>query len=80
MTCIFLVVFQVLPMFYDYEMVEQCQYFKQIKGYIRVYTWPIICITQMTSIWLAVLISAERYLAVVYPFQSINARTIPKAQ
>ena len=72
--------FQVLPMYYDYQVAAECPHFREVKGYIRVYTWPFICITQLTSIWLAVLISAERYLAVVYPFQSINVRTIPKVR
>ncbi len=70
--------FQVLPMYYERHMPESCAYFIRIKGYIRIYAWPVICITQMSSIWLAVQISAERFLAVVYPFQSINLRTISK--
>ena len=40
------------------------------QGYIRVYTWPIICIAQMCSIWMTVLISSERYVAICYPLRA----------
>ena len=40
------------------------------QGYIRVYAWPVVCITQMNSIWLTVLISAERYIAIVFPLRA----------
>jgi hypothetical protein len=33
-------------------------------GYLRIYAWPVLCVTQMTSAWLTLLISTERYVAI----------------
>jgi len=40
------------------------------RGYIQVYAWPVVCTAQMTTVWLTVLISTERYLAVCAPLAS----------
>ena len=69
---------QVIPMFYE---ITGCDlYFCPVKGYVRVYSWPVICTAQMSSMWLTVLISAERNLAVCFPFQSAHLRTIPRVR
>lgn len=39
-------------------------------GYVQVYAWPVVCAAQMASVWLTVLISTERYLAVCAPLSS----------
>ena len=45
-------------------------------GYIRVYAWPVVCMAQMCSIWLTILISTERYQAICQPLHSKSTRTI----
>ena len=67
---------QVIPV-YSY-LIGCSNVFCRNIGYIRVYTWPIICIAQMNSIWLTVLISAERYTAICTPLQSKKGRNIPR--
>ena len=38
-------------------------------GYIQVYAWPVVCMAQMGSIWLTVVISAERQRAICQPLK-----------
>ena len=45
-------------------------WFCRNQGYVRVYSWPIICIAQMCSIWMTVLISTERFIAICYPLNA----------
>ncbi len=71
---------QVVPMYYELMGCEEYLSFCRIQGYLRIYAWPVICIAQMASIWLTVLISAERYLAVVHPFMSVQIRSISKVR
>lgn len=49
--------------------------FCRYQGYSRVYSWPIICMAQTASIYLTLLISGERYLAIKNPF---NLCQLPK--
>jgi hypothetical protein len=65
---------QVIPMWCIIN--ERRDTFCLNQGYVRVYTWPIICIAQMNSIWLTVLISAERFIAIIYPLRSVHTCTI----
>ena len=41
----------------------------------RIYMWPVICIAQMNSIWLTVIISAERYRAICCPLSSVGCQS-----
>lgn len=41
----------------------------------RIYLWPVICIAQMNSIWLTVIISAERYRAICCPLRSVGCQS-----
>ena len=59
---------QVVPMFC--KVTGSTDTFCLNQGYIRVYSWPIICIAQMLSIWLVLLISAERFVAICYPLRA----------
>ena len=69
---------QVIPMFC---LLIQCvNAFCLNLGYIRIYAWPIICIAQMTSVWLTMLISAERYAAICRPLQAKSMRNLPKVR
>ena len=47
-------------------------------NYIRIYAWPFICIAQMTSIWLALVISAERYSAICRPLETYGLPPVGK--
>lgn len=50
------------------------------QGYIRVYTWPVVCAAQMSSIWFTVLISAERFIAICYPLSASHLCTIARVR
>ncbi len=58
---------QVIPMYCTKS--ENHSAFCRNQGYPRVYSWPIVCIAQMMSIWYTVIISSERFLAICYPLQ-----------
>ena len=40
------------------------------QGYLQVYAWPIVCTAQTATIWLTVLISTERYVAICAPLSA----------
>ena len=65
---------QVIPLWCN--VMNRLDTFCLNQGYIRVYVWPIVCIAQMNSIWLTVLISAERYIAIVFPLRASHMCTI----
>ena len=69
---------QVVPMFCF--LIKCTNSFCLNLGYVRVYVWPVICIAQMSSIWLTVLISAERYAAICRPLQAKSMRNLPKVR
>lgn len=50
------------------------------RGYIQYGTWPVLMITQMSTVWLTVLVSAERYVAICYPLKAASFCTIPKVR
>ena len=57
---------QIIPMLCDFVSAGDTAVCLR-RGYLQVYAWPVVCIAQMSSVWLAVLISTERYLAVCAP-------------
>ena len=57
---------QIVPMLCDFASVGDSAICLR-RGYLQVYAWPVVCIAQMSSVWFAVLISTERYLAVCAP-------------
>ena len=69
---------QVIPLYCYYS--QQTDPFCLNQGYIRVYTWPIVCAAQMISIWLTVLISAERFVAICFPLQAVRTCTVRKVR
>ncbi|KAK2153574.1 hypothetical protein LSH36_292g02008 [Paralvinella palmiformis] len=74
LTCAFLQ--QVMPI---YIHVSGCMHFACLRiGYLRIYTWPVICIAQMTSVWLTVLISAERHSAICRPLRAYGFSNVRK--
>lgn len=38
--------------------------------YIRVFIWPLVAVTQFGTVWMTVLIAANRYVAICRPFQA----------
>ena len=57
---------QIVPMLCDFASAGDTVVCLR-RGYLQVYAWPVVCIAQMSSVWFAVLISTERYLAVCAP-------------
>jgi len=49
---------QIVPMFCDFVSAGETAVCLR-RGYLQVYAWPVVCIAQMSSVWLAVLISTE---------------------
>ena len=48
--------------------------------YVRVYTYPLLFITQTATIWLTVLIAASRYIAVCRPYSASKYSSLPVIQ
>ena len=48
------------------------------RGYIQFGIWPVMMMTQMSTVWLTVLVSMERYVAICYPLHSARICTISK--
>jgi len=55
---------QIVPMLCDFASAGETPLCLR-RGYLQVYAWPVVCIAQMSSVWLAVLISTD-----VVSFQS----------
>ena len=50
------------------------------RGYIQVAAWPVLMMTQMSTVWLTVLVSIERYIAVCFPLVAASYCTLPKVR
>ncbi len=50
------------------------------RGYIQFYIWPILMMTQMSTVWLTVLVSMERYVAICHPLKAASICTISKVR
>jgi len=59
---------QVIPLTCDWA--HSTDEFCARQGYLQVYAWPVICTAQTSTIWLTVLISAERYVAICAPLSA----------
>jgi len=49
---------QIVPMLCDFASAGDTALCLR-RGYLQVYAWPVVCIAQMSSVWLAVLTSTE---------------------
>ena len=49
-------------------------------AYIPLVVWPVLMTAQMITVWLAVLVSAERFVAICYPLRSASLCTLPRAR
>ena len=59
---------QVVPLTCDWT--HSTSQFCARQGYLQVYAWPIVCTAQTATIWLTVLISTERYVAICAPLRA----------
>lgn len=50
------------------------------RGHVQYYIWPWMMTTQMTTVWLTVLVSCERYVAICHPLKAIYVCTIGKVR
>jgi hypothetical protein len=50
-----------------------------IRGYLGVSVWPCIMMAQMSSVWLTVLVSIERWIAVCHPLKAGTMCTLKRA-
>ena len=50
------------------------------RGYIQYSLWPVLMMTQMSTVWLTVLVSIERYIAICYPLMASSYCTLRKVQ
>ncbi len=62
-------------------------YYEDISGayesalpYIQVYIWPLVAVTQFGTVWMTVLIAANRYIAICRPFQAYKLCTMTKVK
>lgn len=65
---VFALLQQIVPMYCEIGA-RSDRFCLRTAGYLRVYTWPVVCIAQMASIWMTVLISAERFVAICAPLR-----------
>ena len=45
--------------------------------YIRLYTYPLLFMGQMATIWMTVLIAFSRYIAVCQPYKAAHVCSVP---
>jgi len=66
---------QIVPMLCDFASAGDAALCLR-RGYLEVYAWPVVCIAQMSSVWLAVLISTERQI----PYTAIEINRFSSVQ
>ena len=50
------------------------------RGYIQYVVWPMLMMTQMSTVWLTVLVSLERYVAICHPLRAASICTMSKVR
>ena len=50
------------------------------RGYIQYVVWPMLMVTQMSTVWLTVLVSLERYVAICHPLKAASICTMSKVR
>lgn len=69
---------QIIPM--ACQLSRDTGWFCTAIGYLRVYSWPLICMAQMVSVWVTVLLSLERFVAIVTPLKSMHTCTVRRVK
>lgn len=54
-----------------------CYYYR---GYIQYTVWPVLMMTQMSTVWLTVLVSIERFIAICFPLKAAAICTFSKVR
>lgn len=67
----------VVNMYPHTGILATCFYYR---GYVQYYVWPWMMTTQMTTVWLTVLVSCERYVAICHPFKAVYVCTVGKVR
>ena len=50
------------------------------RGYVQFILWPILMMSQMTTVWLTVFVSVERYVAICFPLKVASLCTMSKVR
>ena len=68
-------IFSALCIYYGWDEVHH-----QALPYIQVFIWPLVAITQFGTVWMTVLIAANRYIAICRPFQAHKLCSMAKVR
>ena len=71
-------VFFIQTMVNVYPKIGILEWCHTYRAYIQCYVWPILMTTQMSTVWLTVLVSLERYVAICYPLRAASICTMSK--
>jgi len=67
---LFLVTTVAVQMFSGMGLYLDWQLYEKANPYLMVYIWPFIHITQLLTVWMTVLVSLNRYIAICMPFRA----------
>ncbi|KAI0224431.1 FMRFamide receptor [Lamellibrachia satsuma] len=56
------------------------QTLNESRGYVQFILWPILMMSQMTTVWLTVFVSVERYIAICFPLKVASLCTMSKVR
>ena len=68
-------IFSAMCIYYGWDEVHD-----KALPYIRVFIWPLVFITQFGTVWMTVLIAANRYIAICRPFQAHKLCSMSKVR
>lgn len=73
-------VFMTMTVVNVYPYLGILQVCQDYRGYIQFWVWPVLMMTQMMTVWLTVLVSVERFIAICYPLRAAVHCTIPRVR
>ena len=71
----FVQMFSAMTLYYGWDRVSDAAF-----PYIQVYIWPLVAVTQFGTVWMTVLIAANRYIAICRPFQAHKLCSMTKVR